>query len=100
VLRKDFWGLSNSVNLFIEKDLGEHAAGRPQLDWAWETRFENLPMKFAHSWSSLAFKFKANPALSAMLPTGKMRTIAAARSFSARSSISIPGRRSNGVAAF
>ena len=46
VLREDFWGLSNSVNLFIEKDLGEHASGPPQFLWAWETRFENLQMKF------------------------------------------------------
>ncbi len=47
VLRKDFWGLSNSVNLFIEKDLGGHAAGSPQFQWAWETRFDNLQMKIA-----------------------------------------------------
>ncbi|MFZ0692948.1 MAG: hypothetical protein WAN51_02155 [Alphaproteobacteria bacterium] len=40
VLRKDFWGLSNSVNLFIEKDLGAHASGRPQFQWAWETRID------------------------------------------------------------
>lgn len=46
VLRKDFWGLSNTINLFIEKDLGQHASGRPQFLWAWETRFENLTMKF------------------------------------------------------
>jgi len=48
VLRKDFWGLSNSVNLFIEKDLGSHAAARPQFVWAWETRFEDLQVKFGH----------------------------------------------------
>jgi hypothetical protein len=46
VLRKDFWGLSNAVNLFVEKDLGAHASGRPQFLWAWETRIEAWQMKF------------------------------------------------------
>ena len=45
VLRKDFWGLSNTINLFVEKDLGIHASGRPQFLWAWETRFDNLQVK-------------------------------------------------------
>ncbi len=40
VLRKDFLGLSNSINLFVEKDLGGSASGRPQFLWAWETRVE------------------------------------------------------------
>jgi hypothetical protein len=40
VLRKDFWGLSNSINLFVEKDLGNHASGRAQLLYAWETRID------------------------------------------------------------
>ncbi|MGO9785700.1 MAG: hypothetical protein ACLPL5_02710 [Stellaceae bacterium] len=45
VLRKDFWGLSNSVNLFVEKDLGGSASGRPQFLWAWETRIEAWELK-------------------------------------------------------
>jgi len=45
VLRKDFWGLSNSINLFIEKDLGAHASGRPQFLWAWETRVDAWQVK-------------------------------------------------------
>jgi hypothetical protein len=46
VLRKDFWGLSNSINLFVEKDLGDHAAGRPQFLYAWETRIDAWEMTF------------------------------------------------------
>jgi hypothetical protein len=46
VLRKDFWGLSNSINLFFEKDLGKHASGRPQFLWAWETRIDALAVTF------------------------------------------------------
>lgn len=46
VLRKDFWGLSNTINLFIEKDLGEHAAARPQFLWAWETRIDRWAVRF------------------------------------------------------
>ncbi len=46
VLRKDFWGLSNSVNLFVEKDLGTYASGRPQFLWAWETRVDAWQMSF------------------------------------------------------
>ncbi len=45
VLRKDFWGLSNSVNLFVEKDLGSYASGRPQFLYAWETRIEAWQVK-------------------------------------------------------
>jgi hypothetical protein len=44
VLRKDIWGLSNSINLFFEKDLGRHASGRPQFLWAWETRIDALTL--------------------------------------------------------
>jgi hypothetical protein len=40
VLRKDFWGTSNTVNLFVEKDLGRHATGRPLFLYAWETRID------------------------------------------------------------
>lgn len=46
VLRKDFWGLSNSINLFAEKDLGEYASGRPQFIWAWETRVDAWQVQF------------------------------------------------------
>lgn len=42
VLRRDFWGLSNSINLFVEKDLGAHASGRAQFLYAWETRVDAL----------------------------------------------------------
>jgi hypothetical protein len=40
ILRKDFWGTSNTVNLFFQKDLGEHASGRPVFLYAWETRID------------------------------------------------------------
>ena len=40
VLRKDVWGTSNTINLFLEKDLGPHAAGRPVFLFAWETRVD------------------------------------------------------------
>jgi hypothetical protein len=40
VLRKDFWGLSNTVNLFFEKDIGHNAATGTQFLWAWETRVD------------------------------------------------------------
>lgn len=46
VLRKDVWGTSNSVNLFIEKDLGTHASGRPVFLYAWETRIDAWEMAF------------------------------------------------------
>ncbi|MDE2181980.1 MAG: hypothetical protein KGJ78_03050 [Alphaproteobacteria bacterium] len=46
VLRKDFWGLSNAVNLFFEKDLGR---GQVLLSWAWETRIERWQMKFGRT---------------------------------------------------
>jgi hypothetical protein len=46
ILRKDFWGMSTTINLFLEKDLGEHAAGRPVFRYAAETRFDDLVMQF------------------------------------------------------
>jgi hypothetical protein len=46
VLRKDFWGTSNTVNLFLEKDLGDHSSGRPVFIYALESRVESLTMKF------------------------------------------------------
>lgn len=38
ILRKEFAGTINTVNLFIEKDIGEHASGRPAFLYAWQTR--------------------------------------------------------------
>jgi hypothetical protein len=46
VLRKDFWGTSTSINLFVEKDLGEHASGRPVFLYALETRIEAWTVQF------------------------------------------------------
>jgi len=45
VLRKDFWGLSNSINLFVAKELGFHAAGHMAFRWAWETRVDAWQVK-------------------------------------------------------
>jgi hypothetical protein len=39
ILRKEFLGAANTVNLFFEKELGPGAAGRPNFVYAWETRF-------------------------------------------------------------
>ncbi len=46
VLRKEFWGLSNTVNLFIEKDIGRNASGRPAFVYAWETRVDAWTVQF------------------------------------------------------
>jgi len=46
VLRKDIWGTSNSVNLFLEKELGQNASGRPFFLYAWETRVDAWVMRF------------------------------------------------------
>jgi hypothetical protein len=46
VLRKDFWGTSTSVNLFLAKDLGDHASGRPVFLYALETRIEAWTVQF------------------------------------------------------
>jgi hypothetical protein len=46
ILRKDFWGTSTTLNLFLEKDIGENAAGRPQFTYAAETRIESLLVQF------------------------------------------------------
>lgn len=40
VLRKDFAGTSNSLNLFVSKNLGQDGSERPQLLFAWETRVD------------------------------------------------------------
>ena len=46
VLRKDFWGTSNTINLFVEKDFGKNAAGRPFFLFAWETRIDAWTVRF------------------------------------------------------
>jgi hypothetical protein len=38
VLRKEVFGTIDTVNLFVEKDLGHYASGRPNFLYAWETR--------------------------------------------------------------
>jgi hypothetical protein len=40
VLRKDFWGTSNSINLFIQKEFGTGASSHPIFLYAWETRVD------------------------------------------------------------
>lgn len=45
IVRKDIAGLSNTINLFVEKDLGPHAAGHVQFQPAWETRIDAWSMK-------------------------------------------------------
>jgi acetyltransferase-like isoleucine patch superfamily enzyme len=40
VLRKDFWGTSTSLNIFVEKNLGNYASGRPVFLYAGETRID------------------------------------------------------------
>ncbi|HXQ53409.1 MAG TPA: hypothetical protein VN802_20115 [Stellaceae bacterium] len=40
VLRKEFLGTINSVNLFVQKDIGRYAEGRPAFVYAWETRLD------------------------------------------------------------
>jgi hypothetical protein len=39
IFRKEIAGTINTVNLFIEKDLGRFSNGRPSFQYAWETRF-------------------------------------------------------------
>lgn len=39
ILRKEVFGTINTVNLFMEKDVGHFASGRPAFLYAWETRF-------------------------------------------------------------
>jgi hypothetical protein len=46
VLRKDFWGLSNTINLFFSKDVGHNLATGTQFLWAWETRVDALMARF------------------------------------------------------
>jgi hypothetical protein len=46
VLRKDFWGLSNTINLFMQQEFGPNAASHPLFQWAWETRVDALQVHF------------------------------------------------------
>lgn len=46
ILRKAFWGLTNTVNLLVEKDLGRFSSGKPRFLWAWETRIDAWRMSF------------------------------------------------------
>ncbi len=39
IFRKEFFGTINTVNLFVEKEVGSGSAGRPFFLYAWETRF-------------------------------------------------------------
>ncbi len=49
ILRKDFWGTSNTLNLFVQKELGQHAAGTPFLVYAWETRIDSWTARLGRS---------------------------------------------------
>ena len=40
VLRKEVLGTINTVNLFVEKDLGRYANTRPVFQYSWETRLD------------------------------------------------------------
>jgi hypothetical protein len=39
IFRKEIFGTINTVNLFIQKEVGSGSAGRPFFLYAWETRF-------------------------------------------------------------
>lgn len=45
VLRKDFWGTSTTLNLFLQKDLGQFSSGRPVFIYALETRIDDWTMQ-------------------------------------------------------
>jgi hypothetical protein len=38
IFRKEIFGTINTVNLFMERDIGHYASGRPAFLYAWETR--------------------------------------------------------------
>ncbi len=38
LIRKEFGSTLNTVNLFVEKEVGTHAGGRPLLSYAWKTQ--------------------------------------------------------------
>jgi len=61
VLRKDFWGTSNSINLFISKDIGTNASGRPSFQYAWETRFDFAQVNFGRSYVTPGFQIYGEP---------------------------------------
>ena len=62
VLRKDFWGLSNTINLFFEKDIGHNAMAGMQFPWAWETRVDALTMRFGDHFSvEPGFQYYSQP---------------------------------------
>jgi hypothetical protein len=62
VLRKDFWGLSNTVNLFFAKDIGHNAATGTQFLWAWETRVDALAVRFGDRFSvEPGFQYYSQP---------------------------------------
>ena len=62
MLRKDFWGLSNTINLFFEKDIGHNAATGTQFLWAWETRVDALTMRFGdHFVVEPGFQYYSQP---------------------------------------
>ncbi|HEY3912055.1 MAG TPA: hypothetical protein VGM07_19520 [Stellaceae bacterium] len=39
IFRKEMFGTIDTVNLFMEKDIGHYGSGRPAFLYAWETRF-------------------------------------------------------------
>jgi len=51
VLRKDLWGTSNSVNIFFQRDLGQHSSSRPNFLYAWETRLDAWVMRFGRGFA-------------------------------------------------
>jgi len=62
VLRKDFWGLSNTINLFLERDIGENAMTGAQFLWAWETRVDALTMRIGNRFSiEPGFQYYSQP---------------------------------------
>ncbi len=46
IFRKDFWGTSNTINLFLEKEVGANASARPFFLYAWETRVDAWEIQF------------------------------------------------------
>jgi hypothetical protein len=62
VLRKDFWGLSNTINLFFEKDVGHNAMAGTQFLWAWETRVDALTLRIGrHLTVEPGFQYYSQP---------------------------------------
>ncbi|MBN9511353.1 MAG: hypothetical protein J0I21_19880 [Alphaproteobacteria bacterium] len=63
LLRKQFWGLTNTVNLFLQKDFGAHAPGPAQFVWAWETRVDALQAWFGDRFTvEPGFQYYGEPA--------------------------------------